>query len=295
METNELNTPDNPSIFAHRQVFVEDIYIHVVSAGQADKPAILFLHGYPENWQAFEKIMTGLSDEFYTLAMNLPGIGQSGKIASNDKRTIARYVNGVIGELGLTNTTVVGHDAGGMVAYAYLKAYPETLAKAVIMNVVIPGIDPWAQVMQNPQVWHFRFNAIPDLPETLVSGKQRAFFDYFFNTISARPEQISEESRDAYVDAYSSHDALHTGFEWYRAFPQDEKDNTETKGTVVQTPVLYLRGEKEYGKIDEYLAGFREGGLTNIRGQLIPGSGHYAPEEAPDDVTVALRAFMKEE
>ncbi|MBD2756681.1 alpha/beta hydrolase [Spirosoma sp. BT704] len=203
-------------------------------------------------------------------------------------------MKGLIDVLDLSNVTLVGHDAGGMVTYAYLQAYPDTLAKAVIMNVAIPGIDPWDQIRQNPQIWHFAFNAIPDLPETLVMGKQRPFFDYFFTSIAAQPDKITEQARNTYVDAYASYDALHTGFEWYRTFPQDEKDNAATKGQPVQTPVLYLRGACEYGKIDDYVTSFRESGLVNVQGKLVPGSGHYAPEEATEDVVAILKTFIND-
>ncbi|GAB4040734.1 alpha/beta fold hydrolase [Spirosoma gilvum] len=288
-----MKTTENASAFRHQQVEVEGVSLHVVSNAQENKPAVLFLHGFPENWQSFDAIMAGLQNDFHVLALDLPGIGQSGKIDANDKKTIARYVKGVIDALGLKGVTLVGHDVGGMITYAYVHTYPNELEKAVIMNVAVPAIDPWAQVKQNPNVWHFRFNTIPDLPETLVMDRQRPFFDYFFNTISAQPDKITEQARNTYAEAYAGYDALHTAFEWYRTFAQDEKDNEATKGQTITTPVLYLRGEREYGNMDEYLNGFRSGGLTNVQGQVIRGSGHYAPDEAPDDVVGLLREFLR--
>ncbi|GAB4026097.1 alpha/beta fold hydrolase [Spirosoma koreense] len=278
--------------FRHSQVVVEGVSIHVVTVGQADRPAVLFLHGFPENWQAFEKVMAGLGPDFYLVTIDLPGVGESGKIPANDKRTIARYVHGVVHSLQLTNVTLVGHDVGGMVTYAYLHDYPTELTKAVIMNVAVPSVDPWAKVRQNPQIWHFTFHSIPELPEALIMGKQRVYFDYYFNTIAAKPDQIDEQARDRYAQAYASPDALHTGIEWYRTFPQDEKENESTKGQLVQMPVLYIRGGREYGDIDEYLDGFRRSGLVNIQGEIIPGSGHYAPEEAPGEVVQLLKEFI---
>lgn len=292
MTTNSTETPSVQPNFQHQQVRVDDISIHTVSIGQAGKPAVVFLHGFPQNWLAFRHVMTALSDTYHTIAIDLPGIGQSDKIAANDTTTIARYVHGLIDALNLSDVTLVGHDMGGMVTYSFLHAYPDQLARAVIMNVAIPGIDPWAQIRQNPQIWHFTFNAIPDLPEALVAGKQRVYFDFFFNTIAARPDRIDEQARNAYAEAYSDYGALHTGFEWYRAFPQAEKENASTKGTIIHTPVLYIRGEREYGKIEDYLKSFRESGLVAVQGEVIPGSGHYAPEEAAPEVAGILRAFM---
>jgi hypothetical protein len=66
------------------------------------------------------------------------------------------------------------------------------------------------------------------------------------------------------AQAYARPVALRTGFEWYRAFPQDEKDNQGDKGDLVQTAVLYLRGEHEAGDLERYLNGLRSGGLRNV-------------------------------
>ncbi len=281
------------SSLRHHQVIVEGASIHVVEAGMIEKPTILFLHGYPENWAEFEQIMVFHNKDFHLVVIDLPGIGKSDKIPSNDKRTIAKYVNGIINVMNLKDVTLVGHDVGGMIVYAYLQAFPNELTRAVIMNVAIPGIDPWSEIKRNPYIWHFAFSSIPELPETLVTGKQRIYFNYFFNSISANPEAINEQARNIYVEAYSSPDSLKTGFEWYRAFPQDENDNISVKGNLIKTPVLYLRGEREYGDIELYLKAFRESGLSNVQGKIILNSGHYAPEEQPDEVWNAIKEFIQ--
>ena len=91
---------------------------------------------------AFKQIMITLSKEFHVLAIDLPGIGKSKPhIPSNDKLTIAEYVNGLIDVLDLNDVTLVGHDVGGQIVFAYLHAYPGELSRAVIMNVAVPGID----------------------------------------------------------------------------------------------------------------------------------------------------------
>jgi pimeloyl-ACP methyl ester carboxylesterase len=277
----------------HHEVEVDGATIHVVEGGARDKPAVLFLHGWPEDWTAFEQVMIPLSEAAHVVALDLPGIGGSlTPPRSNDKRTLAAYVHGVVERLGLRDVILVGHDAGGMVVYAYLHAYPGELARAVIMNTAIPGIDPWSEIVRNPHIWHFAFHAIPELPEKLVTGRQRVYFDFFYDAISARPDALSDQARQSYVDAYARPEALHTGFEWYRAFPQDEKDNLSLKGVPVLTPVLYLRGEGEPADMETYLKGLRDGGLRDVQGGVIPNSGHFAPAEQPGEVLAALRAFM---
>ena len=132
---------------------------------------------------------------------------------------------------------------------------------------------------------------IPNLPEILVTDHVEPYFDFFFDRL-AGPNGISKQQRENYVHAYSRPEALHTGFEWYRAFPRDKENNLQVKGEIVDVPVLYLRGDHESGDIKNYLRGFREAGLRNLRGQMIPNSGHFGPDEQPDEVRKALCAFV---
>lgn len=279
----------------HRHLKVAGLSIHVVQGGAAAKPALLFLHGWPQSAAVFEPLMRGLRNEARVVAMDLPGIGGStGAPRSNDKRTLANYVRGVVDQLDLRPVTLVGHDVGGQVAYAYLRARPADLRQAVLMNIAIPGVEPWTEIKSNPQIWHFAFHAVPALPEKLVAGRQAAYFDYFYDRIAARPGAVGKRARKRYVQAYARPQALHTAFEWYRAFPQDERDNAAAAGESVSTPVLYLRGEKDPGLgLERYVSGLRESGLRNVTGRTIAQSGHFALDEQPARVLAALRDFMR--
>ena len=179
-----------------------------------------------------------------------------------------------------------------MIVYAYLHAYPETLQRAVIMNVVIPGLEPWSDVVRNPHIWHFAFHAIPTLPETLVTGRLAAYFAYFYDQL-AGPVGVSRAVRDTYAQAYARPEALHTGFEWYRAFAQDEQANRGSTSDPVQTPVLYVPGEHEVGDLERYLNGLRSGGLRNVQGHVVPGSGHFLADEQPEALLALLRGLME--
>lgn len=280
----------------HQQIEVAGISIHVVEGGMTDAPAVFFLHSWPEDWSEFEQVMLRLHDRAHVVAIDLPGIGGSPTPpAANDKRTLASYVKAVIDRLGLQDVTLVGHDCGGMIAYAFLRAYPDVLRRAIIMDVVIPGVPPWEAVLRNPYIWHFAFHTIPDLPETLVHGKEAIYFAFFYDTIAAKPEAISAAQRQRYVAAYRSPTALHTGFEWYRAFAQDAKENAAEKGTVLEMPVLYVRGDHESGKIQDYLDGFRSHGLTNVTGHVIEACGHFSAEEQPEAVAHLIADAIQNE
>lgn len=279
---------------AHSTIDVDGIPIHLVTAGATTNPAVVLLHGWPETWQAFARVIPRLATVNRVVAMDLPGLGVIGAPpVAGDKRSMAKLVRRVIKTLRLANVTLVGHDIGGMVTYAFLRAYQDDLTGAVIMNTVVPGIAPWAQVISNPHIWHFAFHAVPDLPERLIDSRQAPYFDFFFDAISEHPEAIDRTTRTAYADAYGRVDTLRVGFDWYRAFSKDEQDNVEP-ASPVSTPVLYLRGECESGRIETYVNGLRGSGLANLRSQLIPDSGHFAPEEQSAAVADAILAFQQE-
>jgi pimeloyl-ACP methyl ester carboxylesterase len=271
---------------------VNEAALHVVEGGDPTRPSILFLHGWPESWQAWERVMQLGSEQAHVVAIDLPGVGQStGATTDGSKRELAGTVHQLISTMKLADVTLVGHDIGGMVAYSYLRAYSD-IKRAVIMDVVIPGVKPWEAVLRNPYLWHFAFHAVPNLPESLIQGHQRIYFDFFYDALSADPTKIAPEVREAYASAYSTLSALTAGFRWYRTFPDDAKANQETAAQAnVATPLLYVRGERETGAIDDYVNGLRDAGVVNVQPTLIPGAGHFTQEEAPAEVWQVLARF----
>jgi pimeloyl-ACP methyl ester carboxylesterase len=278
--------------FRHRQIAVGASSLHVVEAGDPEAAPFLFLHGWPESWRTWEPVMSLASRSALAVAIDLPGVGEStGDPTDGSKRQLADTVHRLVAELGLRDLTLVGHDAGGMVAYAYLRAF-QVLRRAVVMDTVIPGVDPWERVLRNPYLWHFAMHAIPNLPERLVRGHQREYFDYFYDVLSPDPARITDRERSASAEAYAGDAALTAGFSWYRAFPRDAADNREAGGgTEVTTPVLYLRGERETGRIEDYLAGLRAAGLVNVEPALVPGAGHFTQVEAPEETWRLIAGF----
>ena len=278
-------------LFRHREVNVNGIPTHVVEAGNNKNQPILFLHGYPENWKEYEKVMTLLKSDYYVLAIDLPGIGASAPIDKYDKLSIADFIKKLLQTLDLRNIVLVGHDVGGMITYPFVKHFSNFLSKAVIICTAIPGVNPWEEVKRNPYIWHFAFYSVPELPESLIEGKHSILFEYFYNAISYNKSAINQENKEAYFEAYDSKHSLKTGLGWYRTFYTDEKENSQN--LPVNTPLLYLKGAKDYGDIATYIQGFKESGINNIIGKSIPDSAHFGPEENPEFVAQAIDEFIK--
>jgi pimeloyl-ACP methyl ester carboxylesterase len=280
--------------FRTRQVDVDGSSLHVVEAGDPDARPVLFLHGWPESWQSWRPVMALAAPDVRAIAIDLPGIGASGPAPTGgSKRKLAAVVHRLVETLDLDDLTLVGHDAGGMVVYACLRQQHADLGRAVIMDVVTPGLDPWEDVRRNPYVWHFGMHAVPGLAEMLVQGHQADYFDYFYRAISAQPERITPELRAAHAAAYATDGQLTAGFEWYRAFTQDAEDN-RAGDPPTDTPLLYLRGDHESGDIATYVKSFGEAGVRSVRHGIVPESGHFAPEESPEAVWREISRFMSD-
>jgi pimeloyl-ACP methyl ester carboxylesterase len=280
----------------HEDVTVGDAVIHAVTAGDAAAPGLLLLHGWPESWVTWRELIPLAARDHRVVAIDLPGIGGSGRGAGpGSKVAIAHAVHGLADALGLTDVTLVGHDIGGMVAYAYLREFPG-LARAVIMDVPVPGVDPWDDFIRAPFLWHFALHSVPELPERLVSGQQEAYFGYFYDLLSATASVPSNATRREQAAAYAAPAALTAGFGWYRAFAGDVTDNqAAAAGPPARTPLLYLRGGAERGgPIDTYAEGLRRAGVADVRPAVIEGAGHFPHEEATAATWRAISGFISD-
>lgn len=294
MSIQERKKSMTTSQLTHQQIPVGDHSLHVVEAGQDHPLSLVFLHGWPEDWTEWQPVMEQACKTHHVVALDLPGVGESkGAMSGGEKAAIASIIHQAVQVLGLDPYVIVGHDAGAMVAYAYLRKFSAELKAAVLLSSVIPGVEPWSKVLANPFIWHFAFHSTPRLPELLVMGKQRLYFDHFFDLLTKDQGVIDDAARTHYASAYGSAQALQAGFDWYRAFGKDAQTNSSDTAPI-DTPLLYLRGEFEGGDIDEYASGFHTVGISSVSTARIAGSGHFTPEENPQAVWAKMARFLGE-
>src|SRR6266850_1948165 len=112
-------------------------------------------------------------------------VSRNSEIPANglDMKTAAIRIHGLARSLGVQKARVVGHDIGLMVAYAYAAQFPAEVEKLVVMDAFLPGVGGWEAVYNNPAIWHFRFNG--PTPEALVRGRERIYFEHFWNDFAA--------------------------------------------------------------------------------------------------------------
>ena len=191
--------------------------------------------------------------------------------------------------LGHRRVAVVGHDIGLMVAYAYAAQYPAEVTRIALMDAFLPGVGDWKTVWLLRDLWHFHFYG--KTPLALVEGRERIYFEHFWNDFAADPaHSVSEPDRQLYAAAYAQPGAMRAGFEVFRAFEQDAKDFARFVETKLKMPMLVLTGEKASG---ESLIAQGRLAADNVEGVVVNGSGHWLMDEAPDQVIPRLVAFLR--
>ena len=276
----------------HQTLRLARVTLHVAGAGSG-VPVVL-LHGWPQTWQAWRKVIPLLAGRYRLIVPDLPGLGDSSQPAGGyDKKTIAADLREMCERLELGRFHLVGHDWGGPTAFALACAMPAAVRSLAILDVTIPGIGP--DISQGGRRWHHAFHMTPELPERLVQGREREYLGWFYREFSWQRAAIEEADVDEYVRCYSRPGALRAGFEYYRTIPRDAADNRAilASGFRLPMPVLALGGARTEarGRGEEPLESLRAI-ATDVRGGVLPDCGHFIPEEQPELLAARLLDFF---
>ncbi len=278
-----------PADLRHDFAELGAVRLHYVTAGQGE-PLVL-LHGWPQTWFEWRHILPGLAARYRVIAPDLRGLGDStGPATGYDKRTLAEDIWGLLQHLGVERFCLVGHDWGGPVAFALAAAHPAAVRRLAILDVVIPG--DGGDFSQGGRRWHHAFHQVADLPEELVSGRERAYLSWFYRSFAHRPDAIGEEDIAEYLRTYSDPAKLRAGFALYRALPQDRIDNAAriAQGKLTM-PVLAVGGGESFGRRTEPEESLRRV-ADDVTGVVIPECGHWLPEEQPALLLEQLLRFF---
>jgi pimeloyl-ACP methyl ester carboxylesterase len=271
----------------------DGLTLGLLAGGTPAKPALVLLHGWPHSKEVYDQVMADLAVDHFVLSFDLPAIGDSrGAPRSAEKMVLADILLSAAERAGAQSIVVAGFDVGGMIAYAAARDYGHRIAGAVVANTVLPGIEPWSKILADPRIWHFAFHEVPELPELLVAGRQRAYFDFFTDMLAGKKEAVSEQHREAFARAYQRPEALKAGFDWYRAMKADAERNKQSK--PIQAPLLYLRGDADGRGPEDYLPGLKQAGVAHAKGGMLHGSGEFAPLEVPQAFIHTLATFSRQ-
>lgn len=279
--------PASAGTIESRFAEVNGVRLHYLIAGKGDP--IVLLHGYAESSHMWLPLIPKLAANHTVIAPDLRGFGQSATPpAGYTKAAMAQDIHALTQKLGYKHVAIVGHDIGLMVAYAYAAQYPAETDRIVLMDAFLPGVGDWTKVWLLRDLWHFHFYG--PTPLALVKGRERIYFEHFWNDFAADPKHsVPEKDRVFYAKEYAQPDHMRAGFEVFRAFEQDAKDFAGFAKTPLTMPMLVLSGEKAGG---QFLIDQGKMVDTNVEGVIITGSGHWLMEEAPNKVMPALVAFL---
>ena len=279
-------------VFQHRTAVVsEGVHLHYVIGGMGE-PVVL-LHGWPTSWYEWRRIMPALIAAGHTVvAVDLRGLGDSDRPQSGyEKRTLAGDVYDLIRQLGFDHVLLVGHDWGTSTAFALAHEHPELVRRLVLTDNVIPGLPAGSRSWDdlNSHFWHHHFNAEPDLPEALATGRERLFLTWFYRKLTADWAAFPPDYLDEVTRVYSGLGGLRAGFSYYRALEADARQNRDYAKTKLPMPVLVVTARLTVADmLHEQLRPV----VADYRGTIIEGCGHFLPIECPDQLLGQLLPFL---
>jgi pimeloyl-ACP methyl ester carboxylesterase len=260
--------------------------LHCVCGGTG--PAVILLHGFPEDWYAYHRVIPLLAKKFTVVAVDLRGIGGSAATADGyDAANMAEDVHQLVEHLHLENVYIVGHDIGGMVAYAFARRYPETSRGVMMLDAPLPGLGSWAAVKSSRFTWHINFHQTPELPEQLIAGREAIYFRHFLDS-----DTFSDSDVARYARAYAAPDHLRALLEIYRAFPANEKFNAAQQSPL-SLPLVLAPGENSpFEKLmPSFADALRDHGCANVKIEAIKNGAHYVAEEQPEAVAELIERY----
>jgi pimeloyl-ACP methyl ester carboxylesterase len=273
--------------FVSRTAEIDGVKLHYTTGGHG--PSLILLHGYAETSRMWTPVLPVLGEKFTVIAPDLPGIGDSDVPAGGlDMKAAAIRIHSLARSLGVQKARVVGHDIGLMVAYAYAAQFPAEVEKLAVMDAFLPGVGDWETVYNNPGLWHFRFNG--PTPELLVQGRERTYFEHYWNNFAAdKTRSLPEADRKAYTAAYARPGRMRAGWAYFVSFPQAAKDFAQLAQTRLTMPVLSIGGEKSLG---EFLGNQMKLVASDVTVVVLKDTGHWILEENPKETTAALVKFL---
>jgi haloacetate dehalogenase len=278
--------------FREFDVPVSGAVIHGSRGG--DGPPLLLLHGFPESHVMWHRIAPVLAREFSVVATDLSGFGDSTSSGDQSMRELARLQVEVMKQLGYDDFAVVGHDRGARCAYRMALDHPDVVTKLAVLDVVPTG-DAFDRADRDFALgyWVWTFMAAP-IAETLIGRAPDSFVNHLLDTWSGG-DAFPPEIRAEYIRHFRDPQVVHTICEEYRAAAtiDCEHDAADRGVRRITCPTLVLWEQdgsvgRWYGDPIDIWRNWAD----DVTGGPV-ASGHFLPEEAPDETLAWLLPFLK--
>jgi pimeloyl-ACP methyl ester carboxylesterase len=251
--------------------------------------------GWPQSLYAFRKLMPALAARYRVVAFDPPGLGRSSApVGGYDTANIARHIDPLLDDLAAKDCLLVTHDIGAWIGYAYAVRSASRVRRLVAIDAAIPGLAGDDVYRLTPEqlhkTWHFSFNFLPELPELLITGREREFLTWLFRGKSVDwTKAFDAAAVDEYVRLYAAPGRWSMALGYYRAIFDTMAQNRATAATPLAMPVLAIGGDAGLGTVIR--ASF-ERAAPRLSGAVIPACGHYVPEESPKALLALIEPFL---
>lgn len=283
-----MTSPSLPGEFTGHRTAAPGGELFLQTGG--DGEAVVLLHGNAQSGDMWGPLAAQICAYRTVLAPDLRGMCRSARpVTAYDKKSQAHDIHGIVRSLGFERVSLVAHDLGAMVAYAYAAQFPDEVQNLVFMEAPLPGVGPWDDVAGDDRLWHFNFGG-PDM-ERLVAGRERIYFDHFWR-FSARPDKIDEATRNHYAQQYAAPGAMAASFGQFAAFPQDAQDNSLFAQSLLTMPVLAVAGDRAFGSV---VATTVRAVAHNVEEVVAADTGHWLLEEDPATLLPLILDFLAAE
>jgi pimeloyl-ACP methyl ester carboxylesterase len=282
--------PASPGLAGFQQGFVaiSDSVIHYVIGGHG--PVLVLLHGWPMTWWEWHTVMPSLARHHTLVAFDLPGLGDSTVPTSGGYTAAdtAQRLHQAITALGFGRISILSHDLGVNVAYAYAELYRNSVARLGVLDSLLNGFG-----LESVYGFSFHFDlnmAAPPVPESIINNHEaeQAYLNYMFS-LAANPSAITGQDRRTWYAAYASPANRESGYNYYRAFPDNETYNLAHATPKLTMPVLAMGGEDSFGTA---VGSSFENVAADVHTVVALGSGHYIPEEDPGFLAKCANLFF---
>jgi haloacetate dehalogenase len=284
--------------FEDRRIETSGASINLVAGGSG--PPLLLLHGYPQTHLMWRKLAPRLAAEFTVVAPDLRGYGDSSKPpagpdnANYSKRSLAQDQVETMAALGFERFAVAGHDRGARVAHRLARDHPGRIERLALLDIV-PTLYRFETIDQKAATssWHWFFLIQPSgFPERLIGAEGEFFLRHQLGALLREPAKLEPEAFAEYLRCFKNPETIRATCDEYRAGASiDLVHDRADRGHRLTMPLLMLWGERSsQGSGYDVLSVWRDH-AENVTGHAI-NSGHFLPEEAPEDTYRALRNFF---
>ena len=275
----------------HHHAKLNGTELHYVAAG-TEGSAVLLVHGFPETWWTFRKLIPLLATSHRVFAVDLRGFGDSDNgPGTYDSKTSAEDLHLLIETLNVGPVHLTGQDISGATVLRLAANHPDDVLSITAIEMGLPGfgLEMLADITHGG-TWHIGVLAAPNIPEMLLTGREREFLGQFaFPAMSATPGAITEADIDEFVRTYSRPDGWRGAIGLYQSMLQEGEDIAALVATrKLHMPVLAIGaggGEFTFATMSQVAS-------DPVRSVHLEGAGHYAALEAPDKVAEALLDFF---